>query len=197
MNKNLILIFGTLLLMIILGQGYYIYWLSSRMHTDINNDLLSLNSSPVSDFQEDWFSNDIWDQFEKMHNIQDRINKMFGDSSIQFSAIPDFEDLFNSDKNLTTAIDIIEEDDKYIIKVNLQDVEEASVDVSVDDGRILTIKAETRNEEKIDQSGRSISKHNLMVGKFQQSMTLPPSIDTESMETEYKDGVLRIFFDRI
>lgn len=86
-------------------------------------------------------------------------------------------------------IDVYEDEERFLFKVDLPGVRKDDVSVRVDSG-VLTIEGSRKleREEKRDGYHRIERSH----GKFSRSFALPESISTDDVQAELKDGVLEI-----
>ncbi len=93
------------------------------------------------------------------------------------------------DRSFAPALDVIEEDDAFVVNADLPGVSEKDVDVSVA-SNVLTIKGEKKNEleNKEDQVFRRESWH----GSFQRTLSLPATVDVDKVEAKLRDGVLTV-----
>lgn len=87
------------------------------------------------------------------------------------------------------AIDVVEEADKFSVKVELPGVKEEDVNVSIT-GDTLTIEGEKRAESEVKRTGYYYSETSY--GSFSRSITIPSTIDTGKIEADYDKGVLEI-----
>ena len=87
------------------------------------------------------------------------------------------------------AIDVVEEEDKFSVKVELPGVKEEDVNVSIV-GDTLTIQGEKKAESEIKRKGYYYSETSY--GSFSRSITIPSTIDTGKIEANYDKGVLEI-----
>jgi len=87
------------------------------------------------------------------------------------------------------SLDVTREGDNYIIQVSLPGVGPDNIDVNVEDN-VLTIKGSTQSEYDNKEGEYLIRERH--VGSFHRSLRLPDTIDTESINPSYKDGVLTI-----
>ena len=87
------------------------------------------------------------------------------------------------------SLDVTREGDNYIIQVSLPGVGPDNIDVTVEDN-VLTIKGSTQSEHD-NKEGEYLMRER-QVGPFQRSLRLPDTVDTESINPSYKDGVLTI-----
>ena len=87
------------------------------------------------------------------------------------------------------AIDVQEEEDKFVVKVELPGVNEEDVNVSVA-GDTLTIEGEKKAESEVKRKGYYYSETSY--GSFSRSITIPSTIDIGRIEANYDKGVLEI-----
>jgi HSP20 family protein len=122
-----------------------------------------------------------WDPFREVAALQNRVNALFHD--------------FNEgDSPLTTAsfipaVDVYEDDQKVVLKLEVPGIEEKDLDVSVEN-HTLTVKGERKfaQEEKQENFHRIERRY----GSFFRAFTLPSTIDTENVDAKYEAGVLRL-----
>lgn len=89
----------------------------------------------------------------------------------------------------TPAVDIYEDTDAFLIKLELPEVSKEDVKVNLNDD-ILSITGERKfeNEDKRDGYHRVERSY----GQFYRSFTLPPNVNAEAIGAQFKDGVLRL-----
>jgi HSP20 family protein len=87
------------------------------------------------------------------------------------------------------AVDLIEEDDQLLAKVELPGVTKDDVKITLQDNT-LTIRGEKKQEKETKESNY----HRLerSYGSFQRSFALPTSVKADKVEAQYKDGILTI-----
>lgn len=110
-----------------------------------------------------------------------------------FSPLREFfeDDLFPAQMSggIDLAMDVYEEGDEVIAKMNLPGIDPDDVDINLDKDR-LTISGEY-SEEKEDSS-KQYSFRQRRYGSFSRSVRLPKPVDEEKTEANYKDGVLTV-----
>jgi HSP20 family protein len=89
----------------------------------------------------------------------------------------------------TPAADIFEDENSFVIKLELPEIRREDVKVSLDKN-VLAIAGERKleNEEKRDHYHRVERSY----GQFFRSFTLSPNANLEAVSAEFKDGVLRL-----
>ncbi|HZY09795.1 MAG TPA: Hsp20/alpha crystallin family protein [Bacteroidota bacterium] len=92
------------------------------------------------------------------------------------------------------AVDIIEEKDDYIVKVDLPGLSKNDVKITVQND-ILTIRGEKNQvKETEDINYRRMERS---YGAFQRSFTLPSSVKNEKIDATFNDGVLTISLPKV
>lgn len=122
------------------------------------------------------------DPFRELFALQRGISQLFDDS---FGSSREDVAL----KAWTPAVDVYEDEDSFLIKVELPEVNREDVKVSLNDN-MLSISGERRveNEDKRDNYHRVERRY----GQFYRSFTLPPNVNPEAINAQFKDGVLRL-----
>ena len=110
-----------------------------------------------------------------------------------------FEDLFNNwamhsalakrHETWRPPVDILEKENKLIIRTEMPGVEEKDINLKLD-GRTLTIQGERKPEP--DGTGFSYHQVEGNYGTFSRSFDLPDSVDAEKISAAYSNGVLTI-----
>ncbi len=87
------------------------------------------------------------------------------------------------------AVDIREEDDRYLLHADIPGVKPEQIEVSLDDG-MLTIKGE-RKLEKSEEKGQ-YKRVERSHGLFYRRFALPDDVDPDRISATTKDGVLEL-----
>lgn len=139
------------------------------------------------------FDLNSWDPFQEMQNMQDRMNSMFGDAFGRFSRSPQFGDLFD-DGGFSPNIDIRDEGDHFIVKIDLPGAEESNVNISCKDQE-LTISG-TIDQLQESRQGGSLLRRERRSGSFSRTIPLPAPVEVEKMETKFDRGVVTIMIPK-
>lgn len=106
-----------------------------------------------------------------------------------------YDDFFapatGSNSELTSwrpAVDIIEKDDRYVVKADLPGVEEKDVSVEVNDG-VLTLKGERKTE--FEEEKDNVYRSERSYGSFMRSFNIA-DVDEEKITADFKNGTLTI-----
>ncbi|HKP85118.1 MAG TPA: Hsp20/alpha crystallin family protein [Blastocatellia bacterium] len=124
-----------------------------------------------------------FDPFREMFDLQRRINQLFDNSAATAS------DEGVALSTWTPAVDIYEDDQAFLLKLELPEVSREDVKVNLHDNT-LSITGERRfeNEEKREGYHRVERSY----GQFYRSFTLPPNVNAEAINAQFKDGMLRL-----
>jgi HSP20 family protein len=87
------------------------------------------------------------------------------------------------------AVDIYEDNQKVVLKLEVPGIEEKDLDVRVENNT-LTVKGERKFEaEEKEQNFHRIERR---YGSFYRAFTLPSTVDTQNIGANYSAGVLRL-----
>jgi HSP20 family protein len=86
-------------------------------------------------------------------------------------------------------MDLIEEDDRYVLHADLPGVAEEDVKVELEDD-VLTISGERRSERKESREG--YQRFERASGRFSRALTLPEGVDPDKIEARIEKGVLEV-----
>lgn len=87
------------------------------------------------------------------------------------------------------AVDIKEEDNRFLVKADIPGVQPKDVEVTMENG-VLTIKGTRESEIKEDRD--DYYRVERVAGEFYRRFTLPDSADPEKINAHYDKGVLEI-----
>lgn len=90
---------------------------------------------------------------------------------------------------LVPALDFIEGEDSYLVKVELPGVEEKDISVTLADGN-LEIKGEKKEEKEEETELTYCSERRY--GSFSRAVELPTGVDGEKVTANFKNGILEI-----
>ena len=126
-----------------------------------------------------------FDPFREMAQMQDRINRIFGDAYTR-----------RHDDDLTKrgewfpAVDIYENaNQEIVLKAELPGIVREDIDVRVENNT-LTLRGERKRDTEVKQE--QFHRVERSYGSFSRSFSLPSRIDTDQVRAEFKDGVLAI-----
>lgn len=118
-----------------------------------------------------------WDPFADFAQVRQRIDRMF-------------EEMTDGEQGATRAkVDLIEKDDKLIVRADMPGIKPEDIKVEVDDD-VLTIRGE--HEESKKEKGESFLRRERTYKSFVRSLALPPKVDPKTIEATCSDGVLEV-----
>ncbi len=122
-----------------------------------------------------------WDPFREVVALQNRVNSLFRD-------LNEGEDAMAT-ASFVPAVDIYEDAQKIMLKLEVPGIDEKDLDVRVED-HTLTVKGERKfeSEEKEENFHRIERRY----GSFYRAFTLPTTVETENVKASYNAGVLKL-----
>jgi HSP20 family protein len=127
-----------------------------------------------------------FDPFRDLAQMQDRINRIFGDA---YTRRFDNDDLTQRGEWLP-PVDIFENaHQEIVLKAELPGIAREDIDLRVENNT-LTLRGERKRDTEVKQD--QYHRVERSYGAFSRSFALPTRIDTERVRAEFKDGVLTI-----
>ncbi len=127
-----------------------------------------------------------WNPVNEFEDLINRYNQYFGVS--RPNGEREGRDLF-SRSDWAPAVDIKETAEAFKIDAELPGMSKDDVKVTVHDG-VLTIQGERRQEE--ETGDRKHHRVERVYGSFMRRFTLPDNVDENSIQANFKDGVLSL-----
>jgi HSP20 family protein len=93
------------------------------------------------------------------------------------------------DATWSPAVDIHEEEQRFVLHADLPGVKPADIEITAEKG-VLALRG-TRNFEQKNDDGH-YSRVERVSGKFVRSFTLPENVQTDAIKAAFKDGVLEL-----
>jgi HSP20 family protein len=93
------------------------------------------------------------------------------------------------DRSISPEIDVVETEEGFEVYCDLPGVEEKDMDISLA-ANVLTIKGEKRPPER--QVEAKTYRREDWSGTFQRTLSLPKTVEPDSVEARLKDGVLTV-----
>jgi HSP20 family protein len=103
-----------------------------------------------------------------------------------------FDDMFEmapQQMDFNPAVDIEEQDEHYLMSMDLPGVSKDNVHIEVNDNQLM-VWGERKEEREEEKKNRYFVERSY--GRFQRTFALPTHIDPDRIEADFKDGVLRI-----
>ena len=95
----------------------------------------------------------------------------------------------NGPSHFAPALDIVENDDAFVVTAEIPGIDPKAVDITLD-GRVLSIKG-VKADRRTDENGdRKYSERRY--GAFERRFSLPETVNAEAVKATSKDGVLTV-----
>jgi HSP20 family protein len=117
--------------------------------------------------------------------LQNRLNSIFSDFGRSFEG----ESEALSTGNFVPAVDVYEDPQKLQLTLEVPGIRSEDLDIRVE-GRTLNVRGERKFEA--EQKEENFHRIERRYGSFVRSFTLPPTVDTDSIDAQSADGVLTI-----
>jgi HSP20 family protein len=149
---------------------------------------LSKPTLPKPALEDDFFKDRSWDPYAEMQHMQDEMEQMFGESFSRFHMHNPLDNLSKS-----PDVDLQDKQDRYIVTVNVPGADASTMDVKLNDDRLLHISIKTEHsKDETDEKNGQYQYRERFVGEFHRVLTLPGPADAAKLKTEFHNGVLTI-----
>ena len=129
-----------------------------------------------------WKQRDPFNPLSDFEQLQNEINRLF-----ETERYPTMSGLF--DRVISPEIDVVENEDGFVVSCDLPGVEIGEIDVSIADN-VLTLKGEKKEESHSPDS--KVYRRESWSGSFQRTLALPKAVDTSAVGAVMRSGVLTI-----
>lgn len=129
-------------------------------------------------------TSDAWDPFYQLSSLREEIDRLFDQPLSAYSAPQQFW-LGGG----WPAVDLYEDRDKLVVKIEVPGMKKEDIDVSLHDG-VLAISGERKSEEKYVKGETHRSER--FVGRFSRALSLPVAVQADKTSANYQDGILTI-----
>jgi HSP20 family protein len=127
---------------------------------------------------------DLWNPFTTLEDLQSEANQMFNRSLWTQGGVQGF----------SPDIDVQEERDRYLVKVDLPGFKKDEFKVEVE-GEYLTIRGERK--EETERKEKKFHTSERFYGAFARTTALPTAVKSDQVKATYKDGVLQIELPKV
>ena len=114
-----------------------------------------------------------------MKNFHDEMNRIFCY----------FDDFDYNERRWMPSVDIVEEDEKYMLSAELSGIDKKDVKIGFQNN-ILTIEGEKNQNNELKENDYCRTER--FYGKFSRSFTLSSDIDSGKIDANYSNGVLTV-----
>ena len=129
-----------------------------------------------------------WDPFRDITTLQDRVNRLFGDSLARWSG-PE-EGAYGT---WMPPVEIFEKEDNLVLRAELPGIAQKDIELHVENGT-LTLRGEKRRDKEVKED--QVHRGERYYGAFMRTFSLPTSVDADRIRASYKDGVLEVILPK-
>ncbi|MEG4025586.1 Hsp20/alpha crystallin family protein [Microcoleus sp. S13C4] len=126
-----------------------------------------------------------WQPFTEIETIREQLDKVFD----QRATTRD-----NSEATWMPALEFADAGDNFVLKAQLPGIDPKDIDVQVT-REAISISGE-RRYENTDEKSRYL-RSEFRYGKFHRVLPLPAHIQNDSVQAEYKDGILTLTLPKV
>ncbi len=127
-----------------------------------------------------------YEPYSMIRQFQNEVNSLFCDDPVKTGAL---DRSTVSTSQWTPAVDIKEEDERYLITADIPGVKPGEIELTMEQG-VLTIKGERKDETETKAEGyRRVER---VYGSFYRRFNLPDTADSESISATTRHGVLEV-----
>ena len=123
-----------------------------------------------------------WDPFRELSALQNRVNHLFQDFNRG-------QDELTTTTSFVPAVDVYEDEHKVTLKLEIPGISQEDLDISLENNT-LTVRGERKFEKEENQE--NFHRIERRYGSFARSFSLPSTLDPESVQANYENGVLKI-----
>ncbi len=125
-----------------------------------------------------------WEPMREMMSLREAMDRLFDDAFTRPLSLNNWG---------MPAIDLLQTDDKVIIKASLPGLSNDDIQISVT-GDVLTLKGEFRQEDDVKDAAYHLKERRY--GSFERSVMLPTEVETDKAKAEFQNGVLTIILPK-
>jgi len=124
-----------------------------------------------------------WDPFRELTTLQNRVNGLFQDFNRPG------QDELTATGSFVPAVDVYEDEQKVTLKLEIPGIDQNDVDIRLENNT-LTVRGERKFEK--EEKEENFHRIERRYGSFARSFTLPNTLDSEKVQANYENGVLKI-----
>jgi len=129
-------------------------------------------------------TSEAWDPFRQLSSLREEIDRLFDQPLNAYNTPTQFWV-----GGGWPAVDLYEDRDKLIVKIEVPGMNKDDIDISLHDG-VLAISGERKAEEKYAKA--ETHRFERFIGRFSRALSLPVAVQADKTSANYQDGVLTI-----
>ena len=126
-----------------------------------------------------------WEPVRELGTIQNEMNRLFN----TFFETPTHGNGAPTARRWVPAMDLVENDNEYVLRADLPGISESDVKIELDDN-VLRISGERKSEHEERKQGYYRIERSS--GAFSRSLTLPEGVDADAVKATFDQGVLEV-----
>jgi len=130
--------------------------------------------------------------FEELEHLFERMSRQFDDATRMWERESPFGQW--SAKMESIAIDLVEEDDEFVVTADLPGFERDDVEIQVTDH---TLRIEAEHEAETEEHDEEYLRRERRHESVLRSIRLPDEVDTDGVTARMKNGVLTVTLPRL
>jgi len=123
------------------------------------------------------------------HDLETLNNRMRGWMDYPVFGTSMFKAPLFNETDWIPAVELVEEDDEFVLTAELPGLSKEDVNVSIEDN-VLTLKGEKRTEKESTHDRTHIREREY--GTFERSFTLPRNVEAAKIRADFHDGLMVI-----
>jgi HSP20 family protein len=127
-----------------------------------------------------------WNPFEEFASLEDRLARLW--EGFPFGSVERSRGK-RQVADWIPPVDIFEDENAYLVKVELPDLSEKDVELKIDND-VLTISGRKKLEREDKKSGYHLIESSY--GEFSRSFSLPSNVEGEKATAKFEKGVLKV-----
>jgi HSP20 family protein len=135
-----------------------------------------------------------WDPLNQLTSMQDRINQLLTQSFPSLSGLGQTAEQPLTFSNFVPPVDVYEDAHNITVQAELPGIQEKDLDIRLENN-VLTISGERKMEN--EEQRENFHRIERSYGRFTRSFTLPSTVDTEHVNAEFEDGVLKVTIPKL
>jgi HSP20 family protein len=93
--------------------------------------------------------------------------------------------------DLRLALDVMENDDEFIVKANVAGMDPDDLEITYTDNN-LSIKGEIKDEREEEGEGGRYHLRERRYGTFSRTISMPGTVDVDNIKADTENGILKI-----
>ena len=182
-----------LLVVVVAVQGYYLYDFNKTINEkQVSTQVKDSSTLPkIVPFVGFFDRNE--DPFIEMEHMRREMENRFLDIEDFFQAVPSLNRVY-SKLYRTPSFDMKEQDGKYFITIEVPGLDKKAINIKTENGKLI-VSASVSKEK--DNNTTTYYQRERRTSSYRHVTLLPTDANEKSLQSEYKDGLLTITFEKI